>query len=152
MRSSHLIVESRVCIFTYTHMHTHTHTHPDLLRMFQAPFHCVHLDLSSPTLTFSVIQQTLTGWCLHWASPMLGAVEATKIRPNALKELGEEARRSLCLHVLAPVPRLTFLSLFHMGAGETEVPILSPVPPRCGTRGQILGRISPNLTNRIRNS
>lgn len=72
---------------------------------------------------------------------MLGAVEATKIRPNALKELGEKTRQLLCLHLLA-LHRLTYLFLFHVGIRETRVHILTPVLACCGTLGKILGGIS----------
>ncbi|KAL0622928.1 hypothetical protein AAY473_006517, partial [Plecturocebus cupreus] len=49
------------------------------------------------------------------ASPKLGAVEATKVRPNALKEPGENTRQLHSPGLLAAAQRLTTLLLFPMG-------------------------------------
>ena len=46
-------------------------------------------------------------------------------RLNALKEPGEKASQTHCLHLLAPAPKLTFQCVFHMGIGEMEVPALA---------------------------
>lgn len=121
MRSKHLIVGSRVCILTRPPTQTYSGR--------PKPLSTMCLDLTFHTLAFSVIQQMLTEWCLLWASPMLGAVEATKIRSNPLKELGEEARL-MSSHADISSQADIFISFSDGSQGGRTCR---------GTRGQVLG-------------
>lgn len=69
-------------------------------------------------------------WCSFQTSPCL------VLRLDALKEPGEKASQTRCLHLLASAPKLTFQCAFHVGIGEIEVHAQHEIFACWGTLGK----------------